>query len=88
MAEAQDPLDPRGLIRESYRIEGITDAECRSIFMDWALGTPADADQRALVAGLIARYGAVDHPMTAILREGLTAPTRTGRRGGRAARHP
>ena len=47
MAEKKDALDPRGLIRESYRIEGITEAECRSIFMDWALGTPVDADQAA-----------------------------------------
>jgi hypothetical protein len=28
--------DPKGLVRESYRIEGITLGECRSIFVDWA----------------------------------------------------
>jgi hypothetical protein len=32
--------DPKGLVRESYRIEGITPGECRSIFMDWALSIP------------------------------------------------
>ena len=32
--------DPKGLIRESYRIEGITPGECRSVFMDWALSLP------------------------------------------------
>ena len=29
-----DPDDPGGLIREAYRIEGITKSECRSIFPD------------------------------------------------------
>ena len=31
-----DPDDPKGLIRESYRMEGIGPAECRSNFLDWA----------------------------------------------------
>ena len=26
--------DPKGLVRESYAIEGITAPECRSVFMD------------------------------------------------------
>jgi len=30
-------IDPRGLIFESYRIDGITIEECRMIFLDWAL---------------------------------------------------
>jgi hypothetical protein len=38
---APDPLDPKGLIREAFRIDGITDAECRSIFVDWALSVQA-----------------------------------------------
>ena len=29
--------DPKGLVRESYNIDGITLGECRSIFLDWAL---------------------------------------------------
>ena len=29
--------DPKGLVRESYQIDGITVGECRSIFLDWAL---------------------------------------------------
>ena len=32
-----DELDPKNLIREAYRIEGISEPECRSIFLDWAL---------------------------------------------------
>ncbi|MBF9029915.1 hypothetical protein HKCCE3408_05885 [Rhodobacterales bacterium HKCCE3408] len=85
----RDPADPKGLIRESYRIEGITEPECRSIFVDWALSTPGD-DPKRLIAELLTRYraGAEDHPMTRVLTEGLEAPKATGRRGGRAARVP
>ena len=83
-----DPDDPKNLIFDSYQIEGITAEECRSIFMDWALSLPMDADANAKLTVLIDRYAAKapDHPMTGILKEGLAKPTRTGRRGGRAAR--
>jgi hypothetical protein len=40
--------DPKGLIFEAFRIDGITDAECRSIFVDWALSVQAD-DPRPLI---------------------------------------
>ncbi len=85
-----DDLDPRGLILESYRIEGIGAAECRSIFMDWALGVPIGADERTLITRLLERHapGQEDHPMTAILRAGLKDPEKRGRRGGRSARAP
>ncbi len=75
--------DPKGLIRESYRIDGISDGECRSILIDWALSLPAETDQRAALEGLLAHYGAqaTDHPMTVLLRQGLDAPrARRGRR--------
>lgn len=75
--------DPKGLIRESYRIEGITDGECRSILIDWALSLPDGVDQRAALQGLLDHYGVeTTHPMTALLHEGLTAPapSRRGRR--------
>ena len=39
--------DPRGLIYESYRIEDVTEAQCRSIFFDWALGASPERDARA-----------------------------------------
>ena len=32
-------IDPRGMIFESYNIEGISIEECRTIFLDWALET-------------------------------------------------
>jgi hypothetical protein len=81
--------DPKGLIRESYRIEGITPGECRSIFMDWALSLPVDADTRAPLLHLLETYGAQsDHPMTTVLKHALIAPETPKRRGGRAARVP
>jgi hypothetical protein len=80
--------DPKGLVRESYRIEGITPGECRSIFVDWALSIPGSAPVGEAVQLLIATYGdaAPGHPMTAVLREALTAPAEPRRRGGRMGR--
>ncbi|MCA0920949.1 hypothetical protein [Pseudooceanicola nanhaiensis] len=79
-----DRDDPKALIREAYRIEGIGTEECRSVFMDWALSLPEGANLQAALAALLARYGsaAPDHPMTAILRDGQTGLTVTGRRRG------
>ena len=84
----ENTLDPKGVIRESYRIEGITEPECRSIFLDWAIGVPTGADARHYIQRLLDLYGAdaPDHPMTRVLTDGLEAPAHTGRRGGRAGR--
>ncbi len=79
--DGQGPDDPKGLIAEAYRIDGITEPECRSIFLDWALSVPAEP---ATIERLI--DGRPDHPMTRVLRAGLGAPARTGRRGGRDGR--
>lgn len=84
-----DPDDPKGLIRESFRIEGISDAECRSILVDWALSLPSADDHRAALARLFQRHARTlpDHPMTQLLHEAANAPQgQTGRRGGRAGR--
>jgi len=78
--------DPKGLVRESYRIEGITPAECRSIFVDWALSLPIGASVTEAARILIETYGAPDHPMTPVLTEALAPAAKAGRRGGRAAR--
>ena len=82
--------DPKGLIRESYRIEGITLGECRSIFMDWALSLPVDAETGPALRHLLAVYAsdAPDHPMNGVLEAALSAPANPRRRGGRAARVP
>ena len=80
----QDPHDPKGLIREAYRIEGIGAGECRSIFMDWALSLASGVAHREALEILLERHAAEppDHPMTGVLREGLARPARPSRRGG------
>lgn len=80
--------DPKGLIRESYRIDGIGDAECRSILVDWALSLPAGLDAGEALRAQYGRYAPdhPDHPMTAVLREGLHASAKPVRRGGARAR--
>lgn len=80
--------DPRGLIYEAYRIEGVTGPDCRTIFLDWALGHGVGADQGPALETLLAHYGPQfpDHPMTQVLREGLTTAAKPARRGGHRAR--
>ncbi|MFA3917924.1 hypothetical protein [Ruegeria hyattellae] len=84
MARGNDPLDPKGLIREAYRIDGITPPECRSIFLDWALSLPAEIDQKTALRSLHDRVGAAhpDHPMTEVLVQGLNTAQTPKRRGG------
>lgn len=83
-----DPHDPKGLIREAYRIDGITAPECRSIFLDWALSLPLGSDTGLAIAALLTRYGAdhPDHPMSVTLHEGLAPAAGPRRRGGRSGR--
>ena len=80
--------DPKGLVRESYRIEGITPGECRSIFMDWALSIPVGRSVPDAVRVLIATYAVAepDHPMSTVLSQALTDPEAPRRRGGRTGR--
>jgi hypothetical protein len=80
--------DPKGLVRESYAIEGITAGECRSIFLDWALSLKAGTDPAEAARALIAHYALdrPDHPMSPVLVASLEAAPRPVRRGGRAAR--
>lgn len=83
-----DDADPKGLIRESFRIPGITASECRSVFLDWALSLPSGTDTAAAAKALLARHapGGQDdegaHPMVPVLaeaaeRDGI-APERRG----------
>jgi hypothetical protein len=80
--------DPKGLVRESYRIEGITPGECRSIFMDWALSLPVGAPVADAARVLIATYAVPEpeHPMSTVLGEALATPDHPRRRGGRTGR--
>ena len=79
-----DENDPKGLISEAYKIVGITDAECRGIFLDWALGIPIEKDMQAVIRKMLLVFEVVapEHPMTATLREGLKNLTNPRRRGG------
>lgn len=76
--------DPKGLIFEAYRIEGITTPECRTIFLDWALSLPIERDTRGDLDHLLSTYGAQhpDHPMTEVMTEGLAKFDAPRRRGG------
>ncbi len=80
----RDEVDPKGLIEDSFRISGISEAECRSIFLDWALSLPAGWDARIVLAPLIEKYEAdnCEHPMIKIMREGLLHIQSPRRRGG------
>jgi hypothetical protein len=83
-------LDPGGLIRESYRIEGIPIEDARTIFVDWAMKLGPELEPSIAIRRLLALYdqGAADpHPMTHVLREGLGSAAGPGRRlGGSRAR--
>ena len=80
--------DPKGLIRESYKIEAITAEECRSIFVDWALSLPSGVDSVEAMRAALAHYaGREAHPMSKVLGEGIAAGQMVPkRRGGRAAK--
>lgn len=86
--ESDPELDPKGLIREAYRIDGINASQCRSIFLDWALSLPNGIESSAALRRLIADYGDrfADHPMTSVLHEGLSGTATPRRRGGWRAR--
>lgn len=85
MSDSRATYDPRNLIGEAYRIEGIGAADCRSIFLDWALGLPAGKTPADAAAALLAHHKPpADHPMTALLTEAAVAARGQGRRRGGA----
>lgn len=81
-------IDPKALIHDAYCMEGVTEGECRSIFLDWALSLPGGSDQAEAIRRLLNRHAAIrpDHPMSAILTEGLAPAEPPKRRGGWRAR--
>ena len=88
MPRTDDDFDQRGLIQESYRIDGIGLPECKSIFLDWAISVPVDVDSLEWVRRLLDKHAAQNpgHPMTQVLTEALNTPSPTRRRGGAKAR--
>lgn len=81
-------VDPRDLIREAYRIEGITLPDCRTVFLDWSLGDMGAVPTQEAVTRLLAHYGSRDpeHPMTLVLRSATAEAPSPQRRGGAKAR--
>lgn len=80
--------DPRGLVYEAYRMSELTKADCRTIFLDWALGVSSARDLHTDIKELLQAYAAntPGHPMTEVLEEGLETARPAKRRGGRASR--
>ncbi len=80
--------DPKGLIFEAYRIDGIAKSECRTIFLDWALSLPVDSDTNVSLRALLDTYAPQNptHVMTEVLTEGLAQARAPKRRGGWRAR--
>jgi hypothetical protein len=71
MKKGARPEDPRGLIHESFRIDGINETQCRTIFLDWALWLPDEIDPVEAATRLRDLYTASypGHPMLEVLRE-------------------
>ncbi len=74
------PCDPRDLIHEAYRIDGIGPEECRAIFFDWAMGLEIGIDPVGAAKQLHEDLAVVrpDHPMSVLLAEAAAgvAPAR------------
>ena len=88
MTNLIDAIDQRGLIRDSYVIEGITPGECRSIFLDWALFEDHEMPQPERIKTLLTHYGpkSPEPPLTEVLRAALEDAAPPKRRGGRSGR--
>lgn len=82
--------DPRGLIFEAYKIDGISSEDCRSIFFDWALGLHSDCDAFKEVITLKDIYVKDNpgHPMNQVLKEGLSSFKRRPRRNRKRTNQP
>ncbi|MEM8791443.1 MAG: hypothetical protein AAGE80_07485 [Pseudomonadota bacterium] len=78
------PADPRDLIGDAFRIEGISTEDCRSIFFDWALGLDVAENPSLAARALLAHHApAPEHPMTVLLKEAAEGTARPRRRRGR-----
>ncbi len=77
--------DPRNLISDIYAMETISKSECRTVFLDWVLGLPEDADVQNYMKMFHDQYSSThpDHPMTEIFREGIEQKNRRRARKGR-----
>ena len=81
----RDPVrDPKGLIYDSYQIDGITPEQCRSIFLDWALSLPDGVETLSTLKELLDEYAHQypGHPMNTVMQDGLATMAAPKRRGG------
>lgn len=77
------PDDPKGLIYEAFRIEGITKSECRTIFLEWALSLGVGRETHSAMRRLLEAHGQdAQHPMSEVISEGLYSIATPQRRGG------
>ena len=67
------PCDKKGLIFESYKMEGIDSGSCRVIFFDWLMSLDPIFNQSEAIDSLLKAYSAnfPNHPMTKLLIEGI-----------------
>ena len=74
--------DPKKLISESFKINGISDVECRSIFFGWVLDVDSRLDINLAIKTLHEKYSLSNptHPMTKVLLEGLSGGDRAKKR--------
>ncbi len=81
-------LDPRGLMTDAYAMPDLDLPQCRGIFLDWILGLPAERSAQSAIHEILAQHenDGAEHPMTAVLRDGLKAPASPRRRGGRSCK--
>jgi len=82
-------FDPKGLMKDAFAMVGISESECRSIFLDWVLSVPDTVNLQGEVERLIGHYAplhAATHPMLETLRAAGTTSERPKRRGGRKTR--
>ena len=82
MKKYSDPSDPKGLIFEAFRIPGITEKDCRTIFFDWALSIDKEKNPIDEIRHLYNKYSELDagHPMNLVLKEGLEFKAHSRRR--------
>ena len=79
--------DPKGLIREAYAMPNITEAECRTVFLEWAMTLHSDVDAIQALRILLAHYQPdhAGHYMTSLIAQGVDA-RRSARPIGRRKR--
>ena len=82
--------DPKGLIFEAYNIEDISEPECRSIFLDWALSLDSKFDPMEEIRNYLKYYREItpNHPMNSVLLEGLEVKARRGLRRANKLKFP